>query len=300
MAKINSTAGRVRDFQCPPQQAPGFPSGTPPPRGLVCEPPQEAKATFFNPASNGNAIRITIGATSAWSWTGQCARARKLKTQVDEGRDPRVIKAEATAADEAKRQLDRAEQSPALDAWNVYIDARATKWSDRHRNEHHRMSREGGEPITRGKREGMSDTKEPGILRPLLLLPLSGITRDEVAGWLEKEAAKRPTHTRLAVSMLATFINWCANRPEYRDQIHSDACLKNEARTTQGTGQGRLLAARATEAMVPEGSRIARQNPKRIPSMPAADRRTARGNGGAKKWSDVDFSVEIPHHSRQG
>src|SRR3546814_12565063 len=76
------------------------------------------------------------------------------------------------------------------------------------------MSRDGGEKITRGRRNGMPEKKEPGILRPLLDLPLSQITRDAVAEWLEREAPKRATRTRLALSLLATFVKSCTDRPE--------------------------------------------------------------------------------------
>src|SRR3546814_3961893 len=72
----------------------------------------------------------------------------------------------------------------------------------------------------------MPEKKEPGILRPLLDLPLSQITRDAVAEWLEREAPKRATRTRLALSLLATFVNWCTDRPEYREQVNADACVR--------------------------------------------------------------------------
>jgi integrase len=40
----------------------------------------------------------------------------------------------------------------------------------------------------------------------------------------------RPTHTRLAFGLLRAFLNWCADRPEYRDQAHKDACITRMAR----------------------------------------------------------------------
>jgi len=48
--------------------------------------------------------------------------------------------------------------------------------------------------------------------------------------WLQDEAAKRPTHTRLPFSLLRAFLNWCSDRPEYRDQIRPDACITRMAR----------------------------------------------------------------------
>ncbi|WP_034949264.1 tyrosine-type recombinase/integrase, partial [Candidatus Accumulibacter cognatus] len=36
--------------------------------------------------------------------------------------------------------------------------------------------------------------------------------------------------TRLAFSLLRAFLNWCADRPEYRDQVQADACITRMAR----------------------------------------------------------------------
>src|SRR5690606_39889209 len=75
---------------------------------------------------------------------------------------------------------------------------------------------------------------------PLLELPLKEVTRDRVAAWLDSEASRRPTRTRLALSLLATFINWCSDRPEYRDQVHADACVRmRSAKRRVGTWRGR-------------------------------------------------------------
>src|SRR3546814_248611 len=139
---------------------------------------------------------------------GARPEARRLQAIIDQGRDPREVKAAITAADVAKREKAKQDEAPALDAWNVYIQARTHKWSERHKADHETMSRDGGEKITRGRRNGMPEKKEPGILRPLLDLPLSQITRDAVAEWLEREAPKRATRTRLALSLLANFVNW--------------------------------------------------------------------------------------------
>ncbi|WP_051094378.1 tyrosine-type recombinase/integrase [Bordetella sp. FB-8] len=101
--------------------------------------------------------------------------------------------AEQTATDQEKRRKARVSKTPALDAWDAYIQARAPRWSDRYAADLKEMAREGGDPITRGRRAGMAATKPPGILRPLLALPLRGITRDAVAAWLEKNGHARPT-----------------------------------------------------------------------------------------------------------
>jgi hypothetical protein len=40
----------------------------------------------------------------------------------------------------------------------------------------------------------------------------------------------RPTYARLAFPPAARFLNWCSDRPEYRDQVHTDACITRMAR----------------------------------------------------------------------
>jgi integrase len=65
------------------------------------------------------------------------------------------------------------------------------------------VSKEGGEPRTQGRRPGESDKTLPGILRPLLALPLEQIDADRVRVWLQDESAKRPTHTRLPLACCA-------------------------------------------------------------------------------------------------
>ncbi|UYO95036.1 tyrosine-type recombinase/integrase [Pollutimonas sp. M17] len=238
MAKVKLTAGRIQAFTCPPDKRQAF-LWDADVNGLAVRATAGAKAYIYQGRLKGKSLRMTIGDVSVWSLeeyrhpkTGEVItpgarpEARRLQAIIDQGRDPREVKAELTVADVAKRTKAKQEEAPALDAWNVYIAARAPKWSERHKADHENMARDGGEKITRGRRKGMPEKKEPGILRPLLDLPLSQITRDAVADWLEQEAPKRPTRTRLALSLLATFINWCSDRPEYREQVNADACVR--------------------------------------------------------------------------
>jgi hypothetical protein len=52
--------------------------------------------------------------------------------------------------------------------------------------------KEGGEPRTQGRRPGESDKTMPGILRPLLVLPLEQIDADRVRVWLKDETDAPP------------------------------------------------------------------------------------------------------------
>lgn len=238
MAKVKLTAGRIEAFTCPADKLQAF-LWDADVNGLAVRATAGAKAYIYQGRLNGRSMRVTIGDVNVWSLeeyrhpkTGEVitpgarAEARRLQAIIDQGRDPREVKAEITAADVVKREKAKQAEASALDAWNVYIAARTSKWSERHKADHENMARDGGEKITRGRRKGMAENKEPGILRPLLDLPLSQLTRDAVAGWLEREAPKRATRTRLALSLMATFINWCSDRPEYRGQVNVDACVR--------------------------------------------------------------------------
>lgn len=75
--------------------------------------PNGAKAFIFESRFNGQTIRLTIGSLKDWDLDKARAQARVYKTDIDNGRDPRAVKAEVTAADQAAntaRKEARAEE----------------------------------------------------------------------------------------------------------------------------------------------------------------------------------------------
>lgn len=298
MARIKLTAGKIQDFTCPADKAQAFlwdsdVTGL----ALRCT-PTGAKAYIFQSRFNDKAIRITIGDIKVWAIGEARARARELQATIDQGRDPRVIKKEKTEADAAKREKAKQEETPALEAWGEYIKVRAPKWSERHKADHETMSREGGEVITRGRRQGMAEKKEQGILRPLLELPLNQITRDRVAAWLEVEAPKRPTRTRLAVSLLATFINWCSDRPEYRQQVNTDACIRMKKELPKPSAKDDVLQREQLALWFEHVRRIS--NPVQSAYLQTALLIGARREEVATmRWEDIDFKwLSITIHDK--
>jgi integrase len=62
------------------------------------------------------------------------------------------------------------------------------------------------------------------------MLPLTQIDADHVRAWLAEHSEARPTNAALAFRLLRAFLNWCADRPEYRAYVHTDACAARLAR----------------------------------------------------------------------
>ena len=231
MARTKLTAGRIRDFECPAGTAQAFMWDTEAP-GLAVRatPGSEARGFIFQSRLNGKALRITIGDVRAWGIDAARAEARRLQTLIDQGADPRQEKAERIAATEAKREEARRVEAPALEAWGAYIEARTARWSPRTLLDHQRLTDPGGKPKTRGRKKGEGDTTQPGILLALLSKPLTKIDAPTVRAFLQDEAQRRPTQAQNAFVRLRAFLNWCSDRPEYKGQIHADACAARLAR----------------------------------------------------------------------
>ncbi len=223
MAKIKFTAGRINSFQSEigraqtlywDSDAPGF--------GVRVT--DTAKAFIFQGKLAGQTIRIKIGDVRAWGIDDARNEARRMLALVNQGRDPRQERIERTEADLRKREEAKQEAAPAHEAWSTYLEARKSRWSERSFLDHQRLADAGGKVKTRGKKKGEGDTTLPGLLVPLLQLPLAEIDADQVRDWLKREAEHRPTQANNAFVRLRAFLNWCADRPEYRGIVHIDAC----------------------------------------------------------------------------
>ncbi len=229
MQRERLTPDRIRRFACPVDATQSFLWDTDAPR-LAVRATAGAKSFIFEAKLNRQTIRVTIGDVKAWNLDDARAEARRLQTLVDQGTDPRQEKAERIAATVAKQEAARRVEAPALDAWKTYIEARTTRWSPRTLLDHQRLTAPGGKPKTRGRKKGEGDTTQPGILLALLSGPLAKIDAPAVRSFLKDEAERRPTQAQNAFVRLRAFLNWCADRPEYKGQIHAEACASRLAR----------------------------------------------------------------------
>ncbi|MBA3755800.1 MAG: DUF4102 domain-containing protein, partial [Nitrosomonas sp.] len=243
MAKINLTAGRIEDFQCAPGKAQAF---------LWCAEVQglavrattgsTRKRYIFESKVKGKTIRLTIGEVSVWNIATAQIEARRLQILIDQGKDPREVKANEEAAKEAEKLAKEKEAAALLmrnaresvtvaEAWDAYTKERTAsikdgkpEWGERHKAHHAYFAQAGGVKRKRGRRPNESETTRPGMLVPFMSLRLIDLDANIVSAWLKKEVAQAPTSAAKAFRFLRTFITWCTKNDEYSGIVHSDAC----------------------------------------------------------------------------
>lgn len=220
MARNNITLGRIEALTCPENKKQVFLREA---SGLGVRATAGSKSYIFQGKLTGRVIRMTIGDIETWSLGDARKEARRLKTIIDDGRDPRIVKAEITAADAATRAKAVLESAPAIEVWNDYLQVRTANWSARTLLDHQRLSDAGGKPKTRGRKKGEGDKTLPGALYGLLQLPLASIDRGAVTDWLRNEQ-HRPTVARSAFVRLRAFLNWCSDHTKYCERANPDAC----------------------------------------------------------------------------
>ena len=222
MAKIVFTASLVAGFKCPPDKSQAFLwDGTA--RGLGLRATAAGGTAFvFQSAHAGRTLRVTIGGPQLWTITQARAKAGELARQIAAGRDPREVSAGGVGLGVGVGVARASTPSRLVTvdaAWSEYLLERRPSWSERHYRDHLQKAAPGGLPSARGGRGGLGGVGGvltlPGPLATLLRLPLRDLDAATVAAWAEREAAERPTSTRLAWRQLAAFLGWCAQQPAF-------------------------------------------------------------------------------------
>lgn len=248
MERVRLTLERIAEFTCPEGRQQAFLWDTEAPGLAVRATASGAKAFIFESKLNRRTIRITLGDVRAWVlksvWAkgketqrGAREEANRLKTIIDQGKDPRQVAADEMAAEREKREEQvaailaedekaRRSQITLGEVWGRYIEARRSKWSARHLFDHQKIMRP-----ERTKGEGdKARTLTAGVLASLAPLPLSALTPERIGEWLEAETPKRGTQAALAFRLLRAFINWCNEQPEYKGIAAPDACARKVSR----------------------------------------------------------------------
>lgn len=221
--RIRLTLERIRKLPAPEGKQAVYVFDDDPRHLSVRVTPAGAKSFVYSGKLNGTPLRVTIGSVDTWNLDDARAEARRLQTIVDGGRDPRQVKAEIVAADEAARAaVVAAKQAADLDAkrkeltlgeaWAVYCEARKPKWGSRNFRDHQKLM------------------LPSGVLYPLAARPLAEVTSRTVSDWLDAETKTRPTQSALGYRLLRAFLNWCADHPEYAGIAAPDACTRKVSR----------------------------------------------------------------------
>lgn len=219
MEKVSFTAGRIARFQCPAGKDQAFVWDLDTPGLGLRATANGSKAFVFQSEFQGRSLRMTIGSPDVWSIPNAHKRARELQRQIDEGRDPREVKAETIKADIAKRTENAANVLIVADAWAVYLregkPRKKPAWKPRYLADLNKAAALGGEP----KKPGKGKTK-PGHLAPLMFMRLADFGpetgNDVINDWYADERKRAPDQAARAVAMFSGFLAWCATRREYR------------------------------------------------------------------------------------
>lgn len=236
MKRENFTASRVAGFKCAPGKKQSiFWDGKTPGMGLRVT-AAGSKSYIFETRLNGKTIRMTIGDPRNWTIGGAQAEASRLKVMVDQGIDPRQVKAEAIAANEAKAAALTAQQARETvtvgTAWAEYIAATKSAWGALHLLDHVKAMQAGGEKRTRSHK-----LTAPGPLASLAKVRLVDLTHELVTEWAKVEGAKRPARARNARTLFSTFLNWCAAHPTYKAIVTGNVAQNKEAKKHLGKPQ---------------------------------------------------------------
>lgn len=294
MQRERLTLERIKRFKCTPGKQQDFLWDSDMPRLAVRVTAAGAKAFVFETKLSRKTIRQTIGETSVWNLDEARAEARRLQTLVDAGRDPRQVKAEITAADEAAgeaatvakeaEQREKQRQQVTLgEAWWSYIEVRRAKWGERNLRDHEKL-------ILPGRTKG-GKILAAGVLALLASKPLAGIDSDTVQEWLEVESAKRPTQAALGFRLLRAFLNWCADHAEYREIVQPGICGSKAVRENVPKAKPKDDCLQREQLRLWfEGVRTKIHNRRAVAYLQGMLITGARPNELAGlKWADVDF-----------
>lgn len=229
MKAPNFSAERIAKFVCGPgKRQTFFRDGKTPGLGLRVT-AAGAKTYVFETRMRNRTMRLTIGDERTWTISAAQKEATRLKTLTDQGLDPRKIKAEHDAAEEAARRKIEGDAVLVSEAWQAYLDHHAKRWAPKYIESHRFVSQPGGRPKKKGGGKGLT---APGVLTPILQMRLKDVTAPVLTQWVVKESARRAGVAREGFALFRTFWRWCATRPEYQsvidDKVIDDKDLRAE------------------------------------------------------------------------
>lgn len=225
MQKLNFTAERVDRFRCAPgnHQSIYWDAKTP---GLGLRITAKGARSFvFESRLHGRTLRLTIGNRRTWDIATAQEEATRLRRLVDQGIDPRALRAEERAKTEAARVEAERKKALVADAWTAYLAHHKKRWGPRHMADHLRLAQVGGH-----KKKRSESLTVRGVLRPLLDMRMADITAEVLTNWQRAESATRPNNARQGFELFRAFWRWCASRVEYAPVIDAQAVENKDLR----------------------------------------------------------------------
>jgi len=254
MAKIRLTAGRIAEFTCAEgkaqdfmwcEEAPGLGVRVTPTRAGKKAP---TKTFIFQSKLKRDVIRISIGDVGTYTIKEAQRIANRLRSQIDLGQDPRKVRQDELAQEDAARNAREQVEAEARTAakalairesvtvraaWDAYVADRSAEWSDHHIAAHRKIIQAGGEPRARSPK-----LTQPGPLAAMAPLALASLTVGTFEAWAKEEAAVRPSSARLAQRLLKAFLNWCVDHPVYGKLVAENVARSKKA--TRALGKAKV------------------------------------------------------------
>ncbi|WP_278536119.1 tyrosine-type recombinase/integrase [Delftia acidovorans] len=186
-----------------------------------------AKSFVFERKVGQKTVRKTLGDVRVLTVDEARASARRAHGTLDAGESLNTPAALPEPTRDATVQ----------EAWSAYLADRKSQWGERHYADHEKLARPGGKKATRGTR-GRGETV-PGILYPLMALPLTALTPATIEAWAAEQAKTGPTQGRLGARMISAFINWCEDQPAYAGLAPRGAAVVKTKRVRETLGKAR-------------------------------------------------------------
>lgn len=218
------TESRVSSFELPLGKTQGFIWDSDA-LGLAIRVTSGSRSYIFQCDVHGRSVRITIGSQSAWKLAQARVEARRLRTLVDRGIDPRHELRDQKAQTQARWAAEKSNAITVSQAWEQYKLANQNGWGEHHKNDHDALSRQPGEIVGRRAIRSVG-----GPLAPLMQVRLVDLSAQRLEDWLKMEVAKRPRVAEKAFRLFRAFLNWCVDQDEYKDLVKTDMSLRRVRR----------------------------------------------------------------------
>ena len=189
--------------------------------GLGVRVTKGSRSYIFQCDIHGRSVRLTIGRQGVWKLAQARIEARRLRTIVDKGIDPRHDRMDQKVKTEARWAEQKLNAVTVRQAWDAYCEANQRSWGEHHKNDHLAMARKPGELIGRRATPSVG-----GPLSVLMDVRLAELSPHMLEVWLREEVARRPRAAEKGFRLFRAFLNWCADQDAYKEMVQAGSNLR--------------------------------------------------------------------------